>query len=112
MVLIFSSHPTKRSEAIPLSIVGEGRLTVLLKDASSFGVANVEFVGITSASQNKVRQSRTMMLGQLIGHDLSHMEKRGFVRSFFLSLAEREGSELPAVRGVILRRAQSSETVE
>lgn len=53
---IFTSHPTKRSEAIPLSIVGEGRLTVLLKDASSFGVADVEFVGITSASQNKVRQ--------------------------------------------------------
>ena len=68
--------------------------TVLSKDASSsFGMADVELVGITRPTKNKVRQIRPVMLGQLIGHALPLVKKRRLARSFFLLLAEREEFE-------------------
>ena len=54
-----------------------------------------------------MRQVRTKMLGQLIGHDLPLVEKRRIVRSFFLLLAEREEFELAEWLGrtVVQRRS-------
>ena len=56
--------------------------------------------GVTiRATKNKVRQARKTMIGHLLGHSPTLIEKCQFFRPIFLLLAEREGFELPAVRG-------------
>ena len=50
---------------------------------SSARVTEIEFASTISATKNKVRQVRTRMLGQLIGHDLPQVEKAGLSDHFF-----------------------------
>ena len=71
---------------------------------SSARVTEIEFASTISATKNKVRQVRTRMLGQLIGHDLPQVEKSWIVRSFFLLLAERECSLMVLKRQAFLSR--------
>ena len=82
LVLDISGTPLRVRKAPGLSSMGVGQI-------------EIEFKIVVSTSKNKARQVHTMMLGQLLGHDLVLVEKRLIFQSYFVLLAEREGFEPP-----------------